>query len=1142
MQKLRICRGLGVGAMALVFLSISAHSQRVYAPHSVLSTGNWYKISVSKPGIHKIDISFLQALGINASGVQSSTIRLYGNAIAMLPEDNASSRPDDLVENAIQVVDGGDGIFDGSDYILFYSPGPDQWQWNGSNFSHIKNLYSNEFFYFISIGGNGKRIQLQNPPPGHQITVSVFDDRLFHELDTVNLLGSGKQWLGEEFANVPGKTLSRSFSFAFPNLIISEPLTLRSSVAARSPGSSSRFDVVANNQLVHQLTVPAITGSQYDVFAREAGNSSNFFTNQSQFNVSFQYTPGGFNSQGWLNWFELFARRSLQMTNDVQLLFRDTRSVGNGNAEFVIINATANTKVWDVTDIHAPIQMQGNYSSGQLKFVNDVNSLREYVAFDPTQLLVPKAIGKIFNQDLHAQIISDYLIIVHPPFLQQAERLANFHRQKNNLRTLVVTTEQVFNEFSSGISDPAAIRDFIKMFYDRNANPDDKPKYVLLFGDGSFDYKNRINFNTNFVPAYQTSVSFDPLQTYTSDDFFGFLDDNENINAALIPTLLDVGIGRVPAKHVDEARSFVDKVIAYYDLQSFGPWRNQSVFIADDEDQNLHLQDAETVTAAAQQTDSVLNIHKIYLDAYLQQSGAGGSRYPQANESIDNHVLNGVLIWNYLGHGGPSRLAEEIVLDQEIVNRWRNENRLPLFVTATCDFAPFDNPFIFSIGENLLLRPKTGSIALMTTTRVVFAFSNKVMNETYMRIALQRKPDGKYRTLGEAMKDAKNEMYQGASDITNNRKFTLIGDPAMRLAFPEWKISPTRINGQPISVSDTLKAMEIVEIEGEVTDLSGNILPGFNGTVYPIVYDKPSIVTTIANDPTSIPVSFSTFQSPLFRGKSSVVNGKFSFRFRMPRDIQYQLGKGRMSFYANDLSTDAGGSYTNFQVGGISSSGNNDTEGPEIEAFLNDESFVNGGLTNENPVLVLNLSDSSGINTAGTGIGHDLVATLDGDNSKYFVLNDFYEGELDNYQKGSVRFQIPTLSPGNHTLKIKAWDVLNNSSETIIDFTVVKNEDLVLAHVLNYPNPFTNNTSFWFEHNKAGEDLHVSVTIFTITGKTVKNINKTINNPGNRSSDVTWDGRDEYGDQVARGIYLYRLQVRDLNGKKAMQLGKLVKF
>ena len=1117
--------------------------QRNYAPNSVLANGNWYKLGVKTAGLYKMDIPFLNSLGVNTSSLSSNAIRLYGNGGQMLAEANAGLWADDLKENAIQIVDGGDGLLNGADYILFYANGPDEWVKDSVNlrFSHRKNVFSDKAFYFLSVGGNGKRVANASLVSSPNLTITNFSERYFHELDTVNFLAGSKEWYGEELSALPGRTLTRNFSISFPNIQNNAPVLVQTNCVARSVGVGSRFDVRLNNQPAGQITINSVTGGQYDLFAQQGNGLASVIATQNNVDINYTYVPGSFNSQGWLNWFEIFTRRSISLNGIDQLLFRDWLSVGNNVAEFVVTNATASTQVWEITDPLSPLRIQGTFSGGEFRFVSNCSRLREYVAFNPTNFLLPSASGKILNQDLHNVVATDFLIVTHPTLLSQAQRLALLHQQQNGLRTLVVTTEQVYNEFGSGSPDPTSIRDFAKMYYDKfGTSTLNKPKYLLLFGDASFDYKDRINNNTNLVPAYQNSFALDPLSSYTSDDFFGFLDNNEDINSGLVNNLLDIGIGRVPAKNIGEAKNFVDKVAAYYAPQSLGPWRNNLTFIADDEDNNLHLQDAEIITATANAVGPVFNQQKIYLDAFQQQSGAGGSSYPQAVQASNNQIYNGTLIWNYNGHGGARRLAEESILDQEMVNNWNNPNHLPLFITATCDFAPYDNPTFNSIGENILLRAKTGAIGLMTTTRVVFAFSNRIMNNNYLQAALQPDGNGNYKTLGDAVKDAKNFTYQTSGDITNNRKFTLLGDPALKLAFPALRVRATKVNGIPVATADTLSSTEKIVIEGEVTDLTGNVLTNFKGNVYPAVFDKPQTVNTLANDAGSSVTSFQTQTNILFKGKVSVTNGRFSFTFKVPKDINYQFGNGKLSLYAEDGIKDANGFFTNFIVGGQGNSISGDNIGPEIKPYLNDELFANGGITNQNPILIVKLADSSGINTVGTGIGHDIVATLDNDNRKYFILNDFYQGNLNSYQQGVVRFQLPELEAGPHSIKIKAWDVLNNSNEALMEFIVAKDEELQLSHVLNYPNPFTTNTNFFFEHNKPGQPLQVQLQIMTITGRTVKTFFRTITTEGNRSAEIQWDGKDDYGNKLGRGIYLYKLHVVSPDKKKKEVIEKLV--
>ncbi|HET9057129.1 MAG TPA: type IX secretion system sortase PorU [Chitinophagaceae bacterium] len=1131
----------------LIFATAAQHeagAQRIYKPNSVLNSGNWYKLAVKETGIYRVDVAFLNVLGINTSSLSSNSIRLYGNGGFMLPESNAQLRMDDLEENAIQVFDGGDGVFNGNDYFLFYATGPDEWIKDSTNkkFNHRKNLYASQSYYFLSISGIGKRISTSNVSTPANVFVNSFNERYFKELDSINLLASGKEWYGEEFGKAPGKTITRSFSITLPNIIASVPLELTSNVIARSAGSSSRFDISADNNLVQQHFINSVGTGQYDAVAIPSQQTSFFNTTQSNFTLTFTYVSSSTNAQAWLNWYEINGRRGLSMSGaGQQLTFRDWNSVAAGNiGEFTIQGASSTTDVWEVTNPLQPIKMNGIITGNNLKFTNDCASLKEYIAFNNTNFLSPLFVAKVDNQDLHNYTYADMIIVAYPEFLAEAQRLAAHHFEKEGLRSVVTTTEKVYNEFASGTPDPTSVRDFVKLYYDKaNGDSSKMPKYLLLFGDASYDYQSRLKNNTNFVPAYESSNSLDPLVTHTSDDFFGFLNDNEDININFPINLLDIGIGRIPAKNVTEAKNAVDKIIHYTQKESLGPWRNDITFVADDEDANLHLGDAEILSGTVNTVASGINQQKIYMDAYRQQSGSGGSRYPEVNQAITNKIFSGTLVWNYSGHGGATRLAEEAILDQDLVNQWNNTNKLPLFITATCDFAPYDNPNLNSLGEDILLREKNGAIALMTTTRLVFAFSNRIINTNYLYYAFQPKLNKKYRSLGEAVQVAKNFTYTNFPDIINNRKFTLLGDPALTLGFPSLKVKTTAINGNT-GGSDTLKALNKYVVLGEVTDLNDMPITNFNGTVYATIFDKAQQVKTLGNDPQSPVTSFNQETNILYKGKVKVVNGKFAYTFIVPKDINYQYGNGKISYYADNTVTDAAGFDKNIVIGGAGTGSIADNEGPGIKAFLNDEKFVNGGLTNATPVLIVKLSDSSGINTVGTGIGHDIIATIDDDNDRFFVLNDFYEAEFDSYQKGVIRFPLPEMLEGLHTLTIKAWDVANNSSTYVLTFRVVKNESLTIEHVLNYPNPFTTHTQFWFEHNRPGDNMLVTIRIMTITGKVVKSISQTINTTGNRSCEIEWDGRDDYGDKVARGVYLYSLEVKTSDGKKVRKLEKLV--
>ena len=1124
----------------LLFTPIWGRAQRNYPERSVLSTGSWYQVAVDRDAVYRVDRALLDQLGVSGQ-ISSGSIRVFTGPAGMLPEANAAQPGSDLRECAISVQDGGDGVLNGNDYFLFYGEGPDRWIKDSANqrFRHQRHLYSRSSYYYINISGSARRITTSVHGASPAQTVRQYSGRYFHELDTLNFLASGREWYGEEFADAPGKTTRRSFTLPFSNTVAGSPVLLHVSAIARSVGAASRFDVQQAGNLIGSLAVLPTGAGQYDAFAREAEAPFSFIANGRE--LQWQFAPGSFNAQGWLNWWEWHDRRELSMAGVDQLDFRDWPSVGRGVARYEISQAPASLQVWDVTDATTPINMAWD-AAGSF-FTNDCDRLREYIAFVPAQAVRPRAIGPVPNQNLHEAPQADYLILYHPSLLSAATRLADIHRQQQGLAVQLAPVNAIYHEFSGGKTDPVALRDFVKMYYDKFASsPDQRPRYLLLLGDASYDFLDRIENNTQLVPAWQNTFSLDVLSSYSSDDFYGYLDDNEDIQSGSASNQLDIGIGRIPARSLTEAINYVDKVEAYLSASSLGAWRTQIGLVADDEDQNAHFNDAEIIAGELTQRSPDFDLQKIYLDAYPQVVQAGGNQYPLVNQTISNQISSGNLIWNYTGHGGPRRLADETILDRNLAESWRNEFRLPMLLTATCDFAPFDNPLISSLGEELLMRPRTGAIALMTTTRIVFSYSNRVMNNNYLRLALERDANGLYRRLGDAVRDAKNFTYQTSTDISNNRKFTLLGDPALRLAFPRHRLRITSINGRPLAQADTLKASSRITLSGEVVDATGQALTDFEGTVYASVFDKINTRTTRGNDAGSNIASFDSRDQVLFRGKATVSHGKFDIDFKVPRDIRYAVGPGRISLYADNGTTDAMGMEPGIRVGGSVPDADADQEGPEIKLYLNDTRFVPGSVSNETPVLLAHFTDSSGINTLGSGIGHDLTVMIDNDPTQLFVLNPYYEAEKDDFQRGRLRYQLPSLSPGSHVIRVKAWDVVNNSNEADLPFVVADDEELRLDHVLNYPNPFTTRTSFWFEHNKPGQDLMVRLQVFTLTGRVIKMMQKTINTSGNRSMELEWDGRDEFGDRVGRGVYLYRLTVTSPDRKKKEKIEKLVIF
>jgi len=1126
-------------------------THKTYAANSVLANGKWHKVSVMADGIYKMNYSFLKNLGLGVDSIIPQNIRIYGNGGGQLPFANAGFRYDDLQENAIFVCGESDGKFDATDYVLFYGQSQHRWKYSSAdtNFHHNLNIYSDTTYYFITTDlGAGKRISTQSSSATTPTnTVFSFDDYLFHESETNNLIKSGRQMMGETFDILT----SYSFTFTFPNIDFSSKAYLKANIAGRN-SSLTYFSVTAGSALSTVSTATVNTGDMYATYYSESAGTMTFYPPSSgTIPVTItKTTPSP--AIGWLNYIEVNARRQLTM-NGSQMIFRDMNSVDTGNvSQFVISNATSALQVWEVTDpLNVKLQ-QAIFSGTALDFTLTTDSLREFAAFNGQSFLTPKITGEVPNQDLHGMAQSDFIIVTNPLFLQQAKSLADLHRTQDSMTVSVATTEQVYNEFSSGAQDVSAIRDFVKMFYDRAADSTQLPKHLLLFGRGSYNLKATIN-NTNFVPAYESLNSAHPIYSYPSDDFYGMLDANEGA-WDFTADVLDIGIGRLPVKSVSEAEFVTNKIIKYTSVPGtietgnscstdicygLGDWINTVTLCADDEDGGTHLTQADQLATKIDNNYKNYNIDKIYFDAYQQVSTPGGQRYSNATAAFIRRMDRGSLIVNYTGHGGPLGWAHERFLENYHINSWTNQCKLPFFFTATCDFSLWDDPARTSSGELTLLNPNGGTIGLMSTTRVVFSGENSILNNYFYDHTFAPLSDGKMPRLGDLHMLTKNDM---AASAINHRNFSLLGDPALRLNYPDYAVATTDINGAPVDtlLPDTTRALSQVTVKGEVRDKSGNLLTNFNGIIYPTVYDKAANITTLSNDAGSPALTFLLQKNILFKGKASVTNGKFSFSYIVPKDIAYNYDYGRISYYAHNGYQDASGYFEDFIIGGTDTTAPLDAMGPDIKLFMNDDKFIFGGITNDDPKIFAVVSDENGINTAGTSIGHDITAVLDGNNAQPIVLNDYYESDMNSYKKGSVRYPLANLSEGNHSLAVKVWDVYNNSSSSYTEFVVSASAQLALKHVLNYPNPFTTKTSFYFEHNKCCTNMDVQVQVFTVSGKLVKTIHQLVNLEGFRSDPIDWDGTDDYGDRIGRGVYIYRLRVRASSGDVAEQFEKLV--
>jgi hypothetical protein len=1107
--------------------------KKAAATNSVLRSGDWYKIAVVKDGVFKLSYQFLKDLGFDIDNLNPNNFKLYGNGGKILPALNSDFRADDLVQNAIYVEGASDNVFNEADFVLFYGQSPDSWSYNRSTnlFEHEIHKYSDSTYYFLTFSNTGeavKRISSQISNPSSNRVSTTFNAYAYYEKDKLNLIKSGNMWFGEIF---DVKT-AYDFVFNFPNLESGSDITTKVSVAARSAVPSTFiFSALGNssNLLVNSVNTSSYTSS----FAALQTGFLSFTGTSDVFSLNINYNKPVSSSLGWLDEIEVNATRKLVMTGN-QFFFRDAKSVGMGNVTKFTISKGANiTMLWDISDPFNIKKQEFQLQGAEVLFAVATDSLKEFVGFTSVYETQVFGLGGVENQNLHGVSGVDMIIVSHPNFLSQASQLQQFH-EAEGLRVVVVTPQQIYNEFSSGSQDVIAIRSFVRKLYEEAVLPADLPKYLLLFGDGSYDNKDRETVNTNFIPTYQTPNSVDVIGSLVSDDYYGLLDAGEGTFLQAAGTeLMDIAIGRLPVKTQEEANNVVHKILNYNVPSSMNEWRNRITFIGDDEDNNIHMSQSNSLAGKVELSNKEYNVNKVFFDAFQQEVTPGGARYPDVNNAINESVNKGSLIVNYTGHGGETGWGHERVLTVADVNSWTNTSGYPLFITATCEFSRFDDPNRTTAGE-LVLVGEHGGLGLLTTVRLVFSAPNFQLNTSFYNEVFNTVND-EFLTIGEIFMRVKN---LNATD-PNNRNFTLLGDPALKLAYPKHDVITTQINGTTISAADTIKALEKVTIQGELRNKAGNKLVNYNGIIYPTVFDKDKPIVSLQNDGGNA-FNFKLQTSKLFKGKVSVTNGEFSYSFIVPKDISYNYGQGKLSYYAENQVEDANGFYKEFYIGGTSDAYATDEVGPEIELFMNDEKFVFGGMTDENPILLAKISDVHGINMVGNGIGHDIIAVLDGKSDEAFVLNDFYSADLNSYQKGRVNFPFLELEEGPHQLTIKVWDVYNNSSEATIEFVVVKDQDIILDRVYNYPNPFTTYTEFWFEHNQPNKDLFAQVQVFTISGKLVKTLSKHILNAGFRSTAITWDGLDDYGDRIGRGVYVYRLKVRTENYSVAEKYEKLV--
>lgn len=1141
------------GFTAVIASSPATHHriERDWPENSALSEGVWLKFATAAEGVFEISYNDLVESGVNPDTLNFAQFQLYGSGGRQLPFENSTERPLDLPLIPVKTIGEGDGVFNSSDAILFYSSGVDTWSYSESDerWEHNKHFWSDSAYYFLRVDGpanlDSSRIEIEEEIVGAaDEVITTHWAREFHEIEDVNIAHSGREFYGEEFSYLGSQVFGLYFNI--PNLT-GDIGYVDARIAGRTIGTTSDYKLSCNS-VEDETADLALTESSL-LIAQKRNLEVSAPMGGDGVSVEMSFTPGNEEAKGWIDYVRVQAVQNLIFEGGQFKIYGKRYTGVEEISEYVLSEAGTVEEVWDVTDPLAPFIVQTQSpQAGQLSWKSEVDTTRSFYAYRQTAARNVQNLGRVANSNLHSLQNIDLVILTTPALDSAATRLAELHAN-DGMSVAVVNQREVFNCFSSGSPDPTALKMLLMMLRDKAETEADEPKFLQLMGDGSYLNRNLDPDGDNLL-TFQSQNSESTVSSYVTDDYFGILGDEYGESAG---DKLAIGVGRIPATSLSEALGFVSKVETYMGVSTdstavvschddgvsdtFGAWRNRILFVTDDQDGNhddgwRHMSDSEVHSNYVYNNHDEYDVYKIYPDAFVQEATPGGERYDEAESEITRKIEEGALIVDYIGHGGRNGWAHERILNTTTIREWTNKNRLPVFMTATCELSRYDDPEVESAGEMIVFNPNGGAISMLTTTRTVFSGGNQELNTAFFQTVLDEdEGTGEMRCLGDICKDTKNSPI--VTSVTNMRNFSLLGDPAVRLAYPSQSIYITE-------VPDTMRSLDHVVVSGYVGDAEGNVLEDFNGLIYPKVFDKRSQLSTLDNDEVAGAFSYSMFRNVIHQGLASVTDGYFTFEFVVPRDIDYAFGEGRISLYALSGEIDAHGYSEDFIIGGISDDVIPDDEGPTVELFMNDTLFERGGITGEDPWLYARVYDESGINTVGNGIGHDLKAVLDGAYDNPFILNDYFSADLDTYKSGVVLFPFKDLEEGHHELEIKVWDVQNNSALATTEFVVVNSLEVALDQIMAYPNPTSTSSTFRFSHNQECKGVKAIVDIYKSDGRKVRSFEGTITCDGSRTDLLEWDLSNDYGSRVESGLYLFNIQIITETGASAQYGSKVV--
>ena len=1092
---------------------VSADS--VYTRNSVLSDGKWVKIKVAESGVYRLTAKTLRSMGFK----DLQAVRLFGYGGAVLPETNIQELTDDLPEQP---------LWREGDNLLFYAKGPVDWTRTDNGFVHSVNTYSDYGYYFLTDRTEGAKAQfdtvMTDTVPG--VLVEQYPDFTVYDPDEYSWYRSGRR-LFEKYDYATGN--SRNYSFRIPGIIADS--VIMDIAFSTSSANASKLNVFVNGTETGRVNIGANRNDLVAVVREGSVLSRGAFTDDTQVRLVHDAASG---ANAHLDFIRLNYKRRLALYGSCTV-FR-TMDVESG-VSFNIKDSKSSVVVWRIKADGTCQVVPSVWISG--------NTVTLGADFAPDDLLLavdtkgsfpePQVVGQIKNQNLHGMDSVDMVIVVPSSgkLVSHAERLAAAHRSIDSLKVAVVRADMVYNEFSSGTPDATALRRFMKMLYDRGG--DAAPRYLLLMGGGAWDNRMHVSDWSNCTPddyllCYESYNSTSHTDSYVMEDYFGLLDDTEGAN--LLTEKVDLGVGRLPVVTVSEASASVDKIIDYMMGRNAGAWCNKIMVLGDDGDNNTHMSDADGVAGLYESLYAATDVRKVYWDAFRMEVSASYNAYPAVRKLLLEQLDEGALIVNYSGHGSTEVLSHELVLNKADMNSLSSP-RLPFWITASCDIAPFDSP-LESMGMNLMLNRKGGAIGMLSTTRTVYASLNKTMNRSFSRYVLADDDSGRRYALGDALKLAKNELVtagEGETDMSINKlHFVLLGDPALKLALPELTAIIDSFAGTSAAVTGQASAGSVVTVRGHI-ERGGIKASDFNGQLSSTVFDSERTITCYDNlKVADEPFTFDYRDRILHSGTDSVRNGEFSFTFPVPLDINYSNETGRISMYAisNKGAESANGFFENFTVGGTAPGLAVDNVGPDIRLYLNTPSFQYGSKVNATPMLVAELQDNSGLNTSGNGLGHDILLVIDNNPEWTWVLNNNFSQTLGDYTHGMVSFSIPELPEGKHELMLRAWDKMNNPTTVYLGFKVVSDLEPEFSVDVT-ESPARESTAFVITHDRPGQDTKVTVQVFSSDG-TAQWIGSSTESSVSGVTVIQWNLHGSSGHRMQPGLYFVKATVSSGDG------------